>query len=68
MNRRKKKNRLNKASVSRLLSATNRAWVLDPILNENEEWTECVRTKRSHDEEESLKDSEPDDSSDDFDE
>ena len=53
--------------MQRLLSTNNRGWILDPVLSENEEWTECVRGKRQHDDEELSKDTEPDDSSEDFD-
>ena len=68
MVRRRKIGKLSRRAVQRLLSSQNRGWVLDPILSEREDWTECVRTKRESDEDADLsKDTEPDDFSDEFD-
>jgi hypothetical protein len=67
MVRRRKNQKLSRRAIQRLLSRSNRGWVLDPVLSENEEWSECVRTKRQHDDEELTKYTEPDDGSEDFD-
>ena len=67
MVRRRKNGKLSRAATQRLLSTSNRGWILDPVLSERDEWTECVRTKRQHEEEELEKNSEPDEASEDFD-
>lgn len=52
-----------------MLSSSNRGWVLDPVLTETEEWTECVRSKLSRsDQDEPQSDPDSLDESDDFDE
>ena len=69
MPRRRKANPLRRAARQRLLSSSNRGWVLDPLLAESEEWSECVRSKLSRSDQDELQ-SDPDstDESDDFDE
>ena len=66
MARKGKSQKLSRRGVQRLLSARNRGWILDPILSERDEWTECVRMKHQDADEELAKDTEPDESSDEF--
>ena len=62
---RRQKSRSN-AALKRLLSASTRGWVLDPILSEREEWSECVHSKKTHDEDNEDRNAAGDESADEF--
>lgn len=53
--------------LRRFLHASNRGWVLEPVLSETEEWTECVRAKRREEDLEVNRGAESDELSEEFD-